>query len=311
MTATTTADPLVQFTDDITPRPIPEALLAARRDVMAAVRELATITDADLAKPWAWKGDGENEIRYGFYEIFEAFERAGIDAEAAIRASKLERGRAADLIAPATAARWDLQGILLQLPDAAWDANPGDEEWTVRQTLGHTIGGQRSYGAVTAWWQAQAHPADANLPKVRAPLDDVLPSDEEEEAGTPAELRARLDEVLDRSAERLAGLPPERLAIGSRWMGFAVDVGFRIGRWSSHIREHTIQVEKTLVMIGHTPTEVDRLIRLILAAWGRAEAKVYGSADGGEAVALLAAAAAQARVTASEIVGIGAHPEVS
>lgn len=296
-----TDNPLILYTYGIEPWPIPEALLAARRDVMAAVRELATLTDADMETPWDWKGGGENEIRYGFYEIFENFERAGIDAEAAIRANNLERGRAADLIAPATAARWDLQGILVRLPDAAWDADPGNEQWTVRQTLGHVIGGQRSYGAATAWWQAQAFPADANLPKVRAPLDDLLPSDEEEEAGTPAELRARLDEVLDRSAERLAGLPAERLAIGSRWMGFAIDIGFRIGRWSSHIREHTIQVEKTLVMLGHTPTEVDRLIRQILAAWGRAEATVYGSPDGGEAVALLAAAAARARVTASEI----------
>ena len=301
MTSTTAADPLVQYTDDIEARPIPESLLVARRDVMAAVRELATLTDADMETFWAWIGGGENEIRYGFYEIFENFERAGIDAEAALRTANLDRGRSADLIAPATAARWDLQGILLQLPDAAWDADPGDEQWTVRQTLGHVIGGQRHYGAATAWWQAQAHPADANLPRVRPPLDDVLPSDEEEEAGTPSELRARLDEVLDRSAERLAGLPPERLVLGSRWMGFAIDVGFRIGRWSSHIREHTIQVEKTMVMLGHTPTEVDRLIRLILGAWGRAEAAVYGSADCEEAVAVLATTAARARVIASEV----------
>ncbi|MBA3688753.1 MAG: DinB family protein [Chloroflexi bacterium] len=305
MASTTTADPLLTYTDDIEPRPIPEALLAARRDVMAAVRELSTLTDADMETFWAWKGDGENEIRYGFYRIFEEFERAGIDAQTAVRASGLERGRAADLIAPATAARWDLQGILIQLPDAAWDADPGDKQWTVRETLGHVIGGQRSYGAVTAWWQAQGLPADSNLPTARpTAIHDALPSDEEEAAGTPAEVRARLNEVLDQSTERLAGLPQERLAHGTRWMGFALDIGFRIGRWSSHFREHTIQVEKTLTMLGHTPTEVDRLIRLILAEWGRAEAAVYGSADEGEAVAALAATAATARVTAAEIVRI-------
>ncbi|MEO8638888.1 MAG: hypothetical protein ABI458_03110, partial [Chloroflexota bacterium] len=109
MTSTAAANPLVQFTEDIQPRPIPEALLAARRDVMAAVRELTTLKDADMETFWAWKGDGENELRYGFYRIFEDFERAGIDAQAALRAKGLERGRAADLIAPATAARWDLQ----------------------------------------------------------------------------------------------------------------------------------------------------------------------------------------------------------
>jgi hypothetical protein len=312
MTSSAPADPLVKYTDDLDPRPIPEALLAARRDVMDAVRELATLEDAEMERFWAWKGDGENELRYGFYRILEDFERAGIDA-AALSAKGLERGRAADLIAPTTAARWDLQGILLQLPDSAWDADPGeparawdadpgDKQWTVRRTLAHAIASQRGYAAVTAWWQAQGLPADSNLPTARpSMIYDALPSDEEEGTGTPAEIRARLDEVVDRSAERLACLPPDRLAFGTRWMGYAIDIGFRIGRWSSHLREHTIQVEKTLVMLGHTPTEVDRLIRLILAEWGRAEAVVYGSAEAGEAVSLLAAAAARARVTASEL----------
>ena len=300
----TADDPLVHYTLDIVPRPIPEALLAARRDVMAAVRELATLKDADMQTFWAWKGDGgdDNELRYGFYRIFEDFERAGIDAAAALRAGGFERGRAADLIAPATAARWDLQGLLIQLPDDLWDKDPGDEQWTIRQTLGHVISAQRAYGAATAWWQSQALPADANLPTARpSHIYDVLPEDDEEAAGTPAEVRARLDEVMDQSMERLAGLPPERLAHGTRWMDFAVDIGFRIGRWSSHFREHTIQVEKTLVMLGHAPTEVDRLIRLILACWGQAEASVYGSVDAGEALALLAAAAAAARKTAGDV----------
>jgi hypothetical protein len=305
MTSTAAADPLVHYTEDIKPRPIPEALLAARRDVLAAVRDLATLTDADMEKFWAWKGDGgdDNELRYGLYRIFEEFERAGIDAAAALRASNTERGRAADLIAPATAARWDLQGILVQLPDDLWDKDPGDGQWTIRQTLGHVIAAQRGYAAVTAWWQSQALPADSNLPTARpSHIYDVLPEDDEEAVGAPAEVRARLDEVTDQATERLAGLPADRLAYGTRWMDFAVDIGFRIGRWSSHFREHTIQVEKTLGMIGHGPSEVDRLIRLILAAWGQAEAAVYGSAGGADAHQILAAAAAAARATAAGLV---------
>ena len=162
MTGTSTADPLVQYTDDIPERPIPEAILAARRDVIAAVQQLAAITDADLEKRWAWKGDSEVELRYAFYRIFEAFERAGIDAEAAIRGAGLERGSAAELIAPSTAARWDLQGILLQLPDTAWDADPGSREWTVRQTLGHVIGGLVA-GAGAGGRRQPAHRAPQRL----------------------------------------------------------------------------------------------------------------------------------------------------
>jgi hypothetical protein len=196
--------------------------------------------------------------------------------------------------------------LLVPLADAVWDADPGGAEWTVRQTLGHVIISQRYYGVGTAWWQKQGYRADDPELPARVPeaIWDGLPSEEAEAEGTPADIRDRLDEVLDRSTELLAGMPEDRLGLGSRWSGFAVDLGFRLGRWSSHLREHTIQVEKTLVMLDYRPTEVQRLIRLVLAAWGRAEAVVYGSDRASEAVGSLVDAAAAARVTAAEIAAI-------
>jgi len=302
VTTPTVDDQLIRYTDAALERRIPPALRAARLEVLAAVVELRRIPDASLTRPWAWKGGSVSELRYGFYRIGEAFERAGIDAEASLRHGK-QRGGAADLIAPATAARWDLQGLLIGLDDTAWDADPGGGEWTIRQTLGHTISGQRFYGVATAWWQEQGYRADdPDLPPATPePVFEGLPGEEVDAEGSPAEVRERLDAILDRSAERLAGLPADRLGLGTRWSGFAVDIGFRIGRWSSHIREHTLQVEKTLVMLSKPPSEVDRLVRLALAGWGRAEAVVYGSEDAGPAVAILAEAAAGARTTAVEL----------
>jgi hypothetical protein len=307
MTTSDYADPLLRFTDSSLARPLPAPLLAARDDVLAAIQELRTIPDARLVDAWTWKGGSEEEIRYGFYRIAESFDLAAIDAAAAMRAAGLERGRAADLIAPATTARWDLQGLLIPLLDATWDADPGGGEWTVRQTLAHVIASQRGYGVGTGWWQANPHPADdPALPYAPEAIFSELPSDETEGEGSPAVVRDRLDLVLDATTERLAGLPEDRPALAARWSGFAVTVGFRFGRMSSHLREHTIQVEKTLVLLDHRPTEVDRLVRHLLAAWGRAEASVYGSAEAeaGNVLRILAEAAAEARVTASEVAGI-------
>ncbi len=272
--------------------------------MLTAVQELQAIKDADLTRPWPWKGGSEQEVRYGFYRICESFELAGIEARERLRATGVERGRAADRIAPAIAARWDLQGLLISLPDAAWDADPGTAEWTIRQTLGHIIESQRYYGVGTAWWQRQAYAADDPALPTTTPeaVYEGLPSEEAEATGTPAALRDRLDDVVDRSSAALGGLPVDRLAHGSRWSGFAVDVDFRLGRWSSHIREHTVQVEKTLAMIGHERTEVDRLVRLVCAAWGQAEAEVYGAPGADEAAELLAKAATGARLTAGDLV---------
>lgn len=117
--------------------------------------------------------------------------------------------------------------------------------------------------------------------------------------GSLGVLRARLDRCLDLTTERLAGLPDERSATGARWAGFAVTIAFRFGRWSSHIREHTIQVEKTLAMLGREPEEPARLARNLLAAYGRAEATVFGRSGCDEGAARIAQGAAEALEAAS------------
>jgi hypothetical protein len=40
--------------------------------------------------------------------------------------------------------------------------------------------------------------------------------------------------------------------------------------------EHTVQIDKTLVMLAWAPREVDRLVGLIVGAYGRLEAEVFG-----------------------------------
>ena len=306
MTSPSPTDHLARNVEAAFARPLPGPIASGRRDLMDVVRELRTIGDADLTRPWLWKGGSEEEVRYGFYRIAESFELAGMEAQTQLRTAGIERGRAADRIAPVTAARWDLRGLLVPIPDSAWDNDPGNEEWTIRQTMAHLIESQRYYGVGTAWWQSQALSIDdpALPPVAPESVYEGLPTEDEEGAGNPSEVRDRLDTVVDTACAALGGLPPDRLGIGARWSGFAVDIDFRLGRWSSHLREHTIQVEKTLVMIGHRPTEVDRLVRLILAAWGRAEADVYGAPNSDDAANVLAAAAANARVTTADIIRV-------
>lgn len=302
-------DLLLRATDDALARPIPPRLAEARADILAAARTFGTLTDADMTTEWTWTGESEEEIRYGAYRIAESLEAAAVEAEDALRDAGEARGRAADLAAPATAAAWDLRGLLLPLDEAAWDADPGGGEWTIRTTVGHVIGGQRSYAVGTAWWLERAHPID-DLTRPRGIPDelwDELPSEEAEGQGPIDVVLERLTAVLDLSVERLGGLTPDQLALGARWGGYPIDIAFRLGRWSSHIREHTIQVEKTLDLLGRRRTEVDHLVRHLLATWGRAESVVYGATGAGldAAIEPLHAAAAQARATATEVAALG------
>jgi DinB superfamily len=290
--------PLLEHTDASLARPLPPALAGAREDVIAAARDLTAIPEAALTRPWAWIGGSEEEVRYGAYRAAEALEQAEVEARAAASGAEAGARRAARLIAPSTAARWDLHGLLLPLDDGLLDADPGGGEWSIRLVLGHVISGQRAYAWGIAWWLEQGYAAvDAGRPRsIPDSLWVTLPDEATTEAAGDADaLRQRLDVLLDMGMERLAGLPDDRVDLGSAWSGFHVTIGFRFGRWSSHIREHTIQIEKTLALLGHVPSEPARLARNLLAAYGRAESVVFGRQGVDEAIDRIVQGAAEAR----------------
>ncbi len=308
-------DPLIDLAP-ATPVPLHPSLAVARRGLAAVVADLLAVPDEALDRPWRWRGTDPDdiELRYGIYRIHERFEEA-VGAIAVGRAGGPGDpiGPAVPALAAATAARWELHGALAPLGVSTWDADPGDGEWTIRQTLGHIISGQRSYGWLNAWFLSQ--PRD--LDEVAYPPDGALPpepTEEDEARGDPEAVVERLDLVVDDNIAAFAGLDGSAMRAAARWSGLHVRIDFRLGRYGSHIREHTIQVDKTLAMLGRRPTETERLVRLILATYGRLEALVVGRsgaalnapfADGSSAMSNVTAAVTDAceiagRVRASE-----------
>ena len=303
--------PLLERTDPALARPLPSPLISARSNVLAAGKTLLDLPESSLSGEWKWIGGSEQEVRYGAYRAAEALERAESTSRVILAAEEGNETQAARIVGPATAARWDLHGLLLSIDEAALDADPGGGEWTIRLTMGHIISGQRAYGWGTAWWVANPfETGDPGLPlgipeEIWATLPDEATTEAE---GSIDELGTRLDQVLDLTTERLAGLSDERLQLAARWSGFPVDVGFRLGRWSSHIREHAIQIEKTMAMLGIVPDESRRLARHVLAAYGRAEATVFGrrpDAVTHEAATRIAHGAAEARDAVASAVEAG------
>ncbi|MEO6208045.1 MAG: DinB family protein [Candidatus Limnocylindrales bacterium] len=294
---------LLELTDPSLARPLPPAIATARTDIFAAARDLLAIPEAALELPWTWIAGGESEVRYGAYRAVEALEQAEIQARTLATPADAHERRAAGIVGPSTAARWDLHGLLLPLADELLDADPGGAEWSIRLVMGHLIAGQRGYAWTAAWVQAHGPDPDDPGRQVLVPESfwDSMPDEATTEAaGTVDDLRARLDAITDLAAERLAGLPDDRLEIPTRWSGFPVPLSFRFGRWSSHIREHTIQVEKTLALLGHVPGEPERLVRLVLAAYGRAESVVFGRVGVDHAVDRVVIGAAEARAAVSK-----------
>ena len=269
-------DPVLERFGPPPTAPVPAWVTEARRTLTTAADSVLGLDERELNRRWWWREDrdGETEVRYAFYRAVEALERAAGAASAAVAASG-SRPAGATPFGHATAARWDLHGVLAPLADADLDADPGGGEWTIRQTLAHIVHVQRAYPAFASWWlsREQTPELPASIPDG---VDEGFPEEEAEGAGSLAEIRARLDDAMDGASERMAGLDEAQLATPARWSGYAVDVGFRLGRMSSHLQEHTVQVDKTLAMLDRTPPEAHRLARLVFRAYGRLEAAVYG-----------------------------------
>jgi hypothetical protein len=265
------------------------AILRGRAALAAAAEAYLAVPDAALEKLWLWRGhDTGDGVRYGMYRGAERVEAASAELEAAL-AGAPARSPAAIRSAPATIARWALQGRLAELDDSILDRVARASEWTIRQTLAHTIDGQRSYGWFSRWWLSQ--PVGEGRPErvtdeAEAASQRELPGEEAEGAGTLAAIRARLDDVLDEWALRFSALDDAALALSARWAGVPVDIDFRLGRWASHISEHTIQIDKTLSWLGYEPSEAARIVRRLHEAWGRLEARIFPVApDGTDAAA--------------------------
>lgn len=304
-------DPLTELAN-VPATPLHAAVLAARIPLERAVADLLAIRDDRLDGPWRWRpGDLDDvEVRYGLYRIHERLEGA-VGAIALGRADHpgATIGPAIPALGAMAAARWELHGVLASLSVDDWDTDPGGGEWTIRQVIGHTVSGQRMYGWYNAWYLSQpavdveaVYPPDGLMPPE--------PSEEDEATGPPEAVRSRLDRVVDASIAANAALDRAAMHVAARWSGLPVTIDFRLGRYGSHIREHTIQIDKTLAMLDRRPSEAERLVRLILATYGRLEAQVIGRpaselerpfADGSSAIAILTEAVADAARTATSV----------
>jgi hypothetical protein len=269
------------------------ALLRARAALYELLARLARVDDKALTYVWTWDGKSV-DVRYLFYRALETIESATSTLTRATSGAASSEAR--DAVAATTAARWETQGILATLADADLDADPGDKEWTVRQTLAHIIGGQRGYAWGNAYWISMRNESKSDGPRrVAAGVFDAMTKEEDEATGSVADIRDKLDDIVDATATRYATLTADEMEIQGGWAGFPVTIGFRMWRWPSHIEEHTVQVEKTLDMLGRRRTEVQYLVRLITRAFGRLEAVVFGLAGQSAAAKVLDQLAADLR----------------
>jgi len=245
------------------------------------------LSDNDLEREWGWRAYQEG-VRYAMIRTYEELrtQAAELIAERTSKGAPISTAHHA--LAQYHAAYRDLQVILMGLDEGFLNESPGPDEWPLRIILGHTMAAEREFFARI--WHAvqQIRTAEISDDEELAPVEmtseevsEFVGSREDFERTmnrlSIAGIMAFYDSLHKRVLRELTDIKGFELEAESLWWeGTPYTVEFRLHRLDAHLRQHTIQIEKTLDALGNPPSEARRLLRLIYSALADVDSIIIG-----------------------------------
>jgi hypothetical protein len=245
-------------------------------------RRLRAIDDSALDTPWAWEAYDEEGVRFGILRTTEQVADAAVEIAAARVDAGAPPSRAERLIGRYLVAWRELWSVA-DRADAAIDTPPADGEWPLRTILDHLVDADIGFLATVRNGLDQrragvAVPARIASDETWLALGEVVEADWRAAfEGSLAEMRGFHAGVRDRIVARLAPMTDAEMDETSPFWDGERPNRFRLGRFESHLRQHTIQIEKAIQAVIGPPREVERLLRLLGRATGEVEAAAIGA----------------------------------
>lgn len=247
-----------------------------------AVERFAAVTwnlsELELEHEWPWRAYQEG-VRFAFFRTYEELRSLAAQL-AARRSTPLSHTHRA--LGQYHSAYRDLQALLIGCDDELLDRAPAKGEWPLRIILGHMMAAEREFFA-RIW-----HAIDQNRAGVEQP-DEMTAEAVEEFVGSWQDFERTMnrlslngilafyDTLHKRVLRELTDIQAEELEVAALWWEeIPLTVEFRLHRLDSHLRQHTVQIEKTLEVIERTPGEAQRLLRLIYAALAEVDSTIIG-----------------------------------
>jgi hypothetical protein len=254
-----------------------------------AVEQFANVTqgvpDTELEREWAWGAYDSEGVRFAFFRTYEDLRELAARTAAERSAQGPAVSPAQRILAQYHAAYGDLQAALLGLPSEAEDRAPSEGEWPLRRVVAHIVGAEAGFYGVVKYAldrhrSADGQPAEIPDEAWDALLEEDVASVDATLDGPLAGIRSYHQGIHERVLREFADITEEELAIPSMyWEGYELSLRFRLHRFDSHLRQHTVQVDKTLASLGYRLNEAKRLLRLIYAALAEAEGAAIGAWD--------------------------------
>lgn len=245
------------------------------------------LSDADLEQPWAWRSYDEEGVRFAFFRVFEELRTLTVQLAQARQTTGRASSSAQRILALYHAAYRDLYAAMRGVDATILDSPPAGGEWPVRQALGHIAGADAGFftvlvNALTQLRAGVSAPVKMDLETYEAILGMKATDEDAALEGPLAGIVAFHEMIHERILAELAGISEEELELPSvYWESGPLSVRFRLHRFESHMRQHTVQIDKTLVALGHGPSEARRLLRMIYGALAGAEGALIGAQDAG------------------------------
>ena len=268
------------------------------QDLIKAVDMYAALTvdlsETQLNLDWAW-GDYDSEgIRFSMFRTFEELRGWAVRLVEVRQQSGPAITEAQTILGGFHRAYRRLKTVLVGRDPGLLTKSPAPGEWPIRQTLSHLYNAEMNFYVVVSYGLGRIE--DPALPV--APPDDfwdekIGMTEPEFEAflSRPAEALLEALEILHgRVLLDFAEIPSAALRFGAKfWETELMPLRFRLHRFESHMRQHTVQIEKALVQLGQGPGEARRLLFLIYDALADVEAAGLGAPGiGSEALTALA-----------------------
>jgi hypothetical protein len=236
--------------------------------------------EAVLESPWDWQGYSEG-IRFVFFRIIEELRAMAVDEVCSQPYQNNHPSRAIQqLLLNYHTAYWDLKSLCLGIPEEVACTAPAENEWSLKKVLQHTIDAEWAFFGIFQYAYRYAGTRE-DWKKEKIPnsffdqhfSEEYLYSEKDFE-GNLSELLGLYEKLHRLIMMELSGMHDGHLQDElNYWEPQPMLARFRLIRFETHLRQHTIHAEKTLAALGYQRSgEVRQLINLCLQAYADLDA---------------------------------------
>jgi hypothetical protein len=237
--------------------------------VEALIRKTVDLTDADMGREWKWGAYDEEGLRFALLMTHHELR----DLAVRLAAAGPPRTQTQAILAQYHQAYRDLTGVFASARTEDLDRAPAEGEWPLREVGKHMLGAEYGFLTVSRFGLERhragqvGEPPDAEIDAFRVPFAAARDAAVGGLSGASlGQLRDAFAAAHMRILHDLGDITDTELEAEVWFWDGPMPLRFRLHRFEEHLRQHTIQLDKTLVGIGRPPTEAHRLVRNIYNA---------------------------------------------